>query len=129
MNFEARFSRLESALASVSNDLALARTEYAKANDFTTKLLYECGEVGIKEVAIGVADKSVPESMEFVFGARGNIFAMGRDKSGWPSIWGCVDRAGIASSCGNSNQKQINDESQVVDGVYHLRDGKWAKVR
>jgi len=129
MNFDERILNIASGLHDLANNLESVKSDYATAKDFTMKLLDECRKVNIKAVAIGVSDKSVKSSVDFPFGARGSIFAMGKDKTGWPAIWGCVERAGIASGCGNSDQQQISDDSQVVDGLYKFKDGKWSKVK
>lgn len=128
MDFEREFSNLRSEIVGLNESIDLLDKKYQVAAGFTGKLLEECQMVGIDKVSIGIADKSVPASMNFSFGARGSVFAMGTNGS-WPAIWGAVERSGIKSSCGNSNQKQLNDEEQVVDGVYHLKDGQWKKVR
>lgn len=111
-------------------DIASAKEDLNRAKDFTEKLLAECGKRKVKAVAIGISDKRVPASINFCFGSSGNVFAMGKDPgTPWPAIWGACDAAGIKSSCGNSNQKQLSDDSQLIGGLYLLKDGKWSKVK
>lgn len=83
-------------------------------------------------MAIGTSHESIPASVSFPFGAGSSIFGINdtercHDDSGWPAIWGVVERAGIHGGCGNSDQAQA-DVSGLIEGVYHLRDGAWKKI-
>lgn len=45
------------------------------------------------------------------------------DHEGWPAMWRAVEYCGARSSCGNSHQKQIND--QLTTGLYKNIKGEW----
>jgi hypothetical protein len=130
MDFGYRFKDLENRSKELAGDIVVAKEAFERAKDFTTKLLSECEKVKVKVVAIGISDARVPSSKTFPFGVSGNVFAMGKDPSScWPAIWGACERAGLESSCGNSDQRQLKDDSQVIDGLYMLSNGKWSKVK
>jgi hypothetical protein len=99
-----------------------------KAADFTVNFLEICKRHRIDKVAIAVAHESIPRSTEFPFGYTGSIFTQdARTKDGWPSIWRVVEEAGISGGCGNTDQHSANT-AKLIDGCYHLKNGKWNKV-
>lgn len=109
-----------------------AISDYNHALEETNKFLADCSASGLRKVSIEKRHESIPESMDFAFGAQGNVFGIGindsRDESGWPAIWGVVKRSGYSGGCGNGNQYQIESGHSLIDGVYHLKGGKWMKI-
>ncbi len=134
MDFAREIQRLQSEAKILTDAMATLKTHYEKAKDFTAKFLADCGQAGITAVAIGKAHESVPSSKEFPFGSQNSVFAFqannkeARERAGgWPPIWGVVERAGIGGGCGNTDQHQA-DLSNLVNGVYQLKSGKWKKI-
>ena len=127
MDYDYRFSQLTQEAANLASRAGNLEIEYNAACDFTSYFLNICEQHDIQKVCIGVGHKSVPSSINWPFSQSRSIFAMGNNKDGWPKIWGAVQSAGISGGAGNSDQHQA-DTSNLVDGVYHLKDGKWLKV-
>ena len=104
------------------------------AEKITQKLLNKCGEVGITRVSVGKRHSSVPKSQNWPFDSCHNsVFSFPegvRDKRGWPAIWGIIDELGIDDGCGNSDQKQVsgNDNDNLLEGVYELKNRKWRRI-
>ncbi len=98
-----------------------------------TKLLDLCAKHGYDAVAIGMKHEVVPQSVRFVFGPQGSIFAnpKGRKRcniDGWPAIWSIVEQVGLESGCGNFHQHQIHNAPFLHPQVWQLKKGKWAKI-
>ena len=139
MNFEKMFKELdqdilsfkkdtEDRAKSLSNQLSYIKKSYKSCKDFTSIFLSNCKKLGIKKVSIQRAHGSIPKSKDFPFGVEGSIFTTySRDEHGTPNLWIAVGQSQIKSSCGNGDQTQC-DCSNLVDGVYHLKEGRWKKV-
>lgn len=128
MNFESKVAIAVEQLKSAVDNANRVCSKMKEAADFTVKFLEECRVSGITKVSICREHKSIPETKTFPFGCSNSVFAVGKRKDdGWPPIWGIVERLGIGVGCGNGDQHQI-DDSNLIDGVYHLKNGKWAKV-
>lgn len=127
MDYGYRFTELNDRANSLAAETQIALSEYKKACKFTSVFLGECESAGIKAVTIGVSHKCVPSSVGWPFSSKGSVFAMGKSENGWPAIWGVVERLGISGSCGNSDQHAA-DTSNLVDGAYELKSGKWIKL-
>lgn len=132
MNFDRRIADIEQQIVSAQTSIAALKSELASARAFTERFLDDCASTGINKVAIRKSHKSVPPSVGFTFGPHSSVFQPRnvRDSDGWPAIWGVVKRMGISGGCGNSDQHQIVDEPDrtLIDGVYHLRNGRWKRV-
>ena len=125
MNFDQRINDMESSIKSCLQSLEIIKTDLAAATEFTAKFLDECERSGIKRVGVG----RLPKNKTWTFGPSGSVFTFGgeRDKSGCPAIWGVVTRLKISNGAGNSDQHQAN-LSNLIDGVYELREGNWRKM-
>ena len=131
MDYEKRMENLILKYETLHDDIKISIEEYKEALESTNKFLEDCAKSGLRKVSIQRKHKSIPESMDFAFGPSGSVFGIGindsRDESGWPAIWGVVQRAGISGGAGNANQHQIRSDT-LIDGVYHFRSGKWMKI-
>lgn len=131
MDFEYKIQSLERNIKENEANILSLKDQFNKAKTFTSKFLDTCSEYGITKVSISKSDKSIPSSMNYPFSASGSVFAFQPKKvnsnSGWPPIWGVVKKLGISGGCGNSDQHQA-DTSNLIDGVYHLKSGKWQRV-
>jgi hypothetical protein len=127
MDFETRLKSLEEKLKSLEEKLTETQQAFADAWENTQRFLGHCEANDIKLVSICTATDKVPESKTFPFGVRGNVFAKGRGKDGWPKIWRACEDAGVGVGAGNTDQHQV-DASRLVDGVYELKRGKWSRV-
>ena len=124
---------LELALANLQDSIAeangqIARVEAARAK--TAEVLTLAGERGVDRVAIGKSHDSMPATIGCGDWARSSMFQHPPDKddaTGWPVIWGVAKECGVHGGCGNRGQVQVNGE-MLIDGVYHLREGKWFRV-
>lgn len=129
MNFASKIdSAIRAADAALQNAEQLQR-DYVAAKDYTSDLLEKCAQQGITKVSVSKKHKSVPSSEKWPWHGRGNIFAFSpkNQEQDHPAIWGVVAAAGIGRGCGNNDQYSI-DDSGLVDGVYHYKQGKWKKV-
>lgn len=117
-------------------ELLLANLD--KATEKTSDFLGKCAAVGYDRVSIGKKHKSIPYTESWPFEFNGSVFAFasGREyktqpqQDRWPAIWGIVGDCGYGGGAGNSHQYQLNSaaRNELIDGVYHLRKGKWIKV-
>ena len=124
MDFDFKIKMLEEKIASNLTELKLIKKQLADAKKFTSKFLDECVKSGIKKVGIS---KTIPEvDWPFETG-NGSVFGIGRDKTGWPAIWGVAERMGISYGGGNTGQHQANT-SRLIDGIFELKKGKWIKI-
>ena len=112
-------------LEAKANSLAEA---YAEAEDFTLRFLKCCSKHNIKLVSIGTRTELIESSKTYPFGCSGSVFAEGRSRDGWPTIWGIVEEMGISCGCGNGGQHQVNCDAKLIDGVYEFKDKKWRKI-
>ena len=101
---------------------------YAEAEDFTLRFLKCCSKHHIKLVSIGTRTELIESSKTYPFGCGGSVFAEGRSRDGWPTIWGIVEEMGISCGCGNGGQHQVNCDAKLIDGVYEFKDKKWRKI-
>ena len=112
---------------------SIRQTDKAMTPDQTlTKLLDLCAQHGYDAVAIGMKHKVVPQSVSFVFGPQGSIFAKPRGRcnariGGWPAIWAITEQIGLKSSCGNNHQRQI-ENIHFHPQVWQLKKGKLVKI-
>ena len=128
MEFGYKFDELKKqieCLVAKANSLAEA---YAEAEDFTLRFLKCCSKHNIKLVSIGKRTDLIESAKGFPFGCGNSVFADGRDRDGWPTIWGVVEEMGISGGCGNSGQYQVSCDAKLIDGVYEFKDKKWRKI-
>ena len=112
-------------LEAKANSLAEA---YAEAEDFTLQFLKCCSKHHIKLVSIGKRTNLIESTESYPFGCGGSVFADGRDRNGWPAIWGIVEEMGISGGAGNTGQHQVSCDAKLIDGVYEFKDKKWRKI-
>jgi len=125
MNFEWKIKFLEEKIRSNLTELKVLKKRLREAKKFTAKFLNECAKQGIKEVGIG---KIPPSVKDWPFSGNSSVFGIGRDKNGWPAIWGVVHKLGISCGAGNTDQHQA-DTSNLIDGIYKLKQGKWIRLK
>ena len=129
MEWGYKFTELQNqidCLEAKANSLAEA---YAEAEDFTLRFLKCCSKHNIKLVSIGTRTNLIESCKTYPFGCKGSVFAEGRSRDGWPTIWGIVEEMGISCGCGNTGQHQVTCEAKLIDGVYELKDKKWRKIK
>lgn len=128
MEFGYKFDELQKqveCLEEKANSLAEA---YAEAEDFTLRFLECCSKHHINLVSIGKRTNIIESAKNFPFGCGNSVFADGRDRDGWPTIWGVVSEMGVSGGAGNTGQHQISCDAKLIDGVYELKDKKWRKI-
>lgn len=128
MEFGYKFDELQKqveCLEEKANSLAEA---YAEAEDFTLRFLKCCSKHHINLVSIGKRTNIIESAKNFPFGCGNSVFADGRDRDGWPTIWGVVSEMGVSGGAGNTGQHQISCDAKLIDGVYELKDKKWRKI-
>ena len=128
MEFGYKFDELKKqieCLVAKANSLAEA---YAEAEDFTLRFLKCCSKHNIKMVSIGKRTDLIESAKGFPFGCGNSVFADGRDRDGWPTIWGVVEEMGISGGVGNNGQHQVTCDAKLIDGVYEFKDKKWRKI-
>ena len=79
-------------------------------------------------VSIGKRTDLIESAKGFPFGCGNSVFADGRDRDGWPTIWGVVEEMGISCGVGNTGQHQVTCDAKLIDGVYEFKDKKWRKI-
>jgi hypothetical protein len=128
MDFGLRFVELKKDIQRLSEKADALAQSYAEAEDFTSKFLTQCSKHRIKLVSINKKTDLIEGCRTWPFGYDGSVFADGRTKDGWPTIWSVVEELGISGGCGNSGQHKITDSARLVDGVYRFENGKWIKI-
>ena len=121
MEFGYKFDELKKqieCLVAKANSLAEA---YAEAEDFTLRFLKCCSKHNIKMVSIGKRTDLIESAKGFPFGCGNSVFADGRDRDGWPTIWGVVEEMGISGGAGNTGQHQVTCDAKLIDGVYEFK--------
>lgn len=138
MDWSRKFEDLQKGIESLQNNInslnekaeKLAQS-YAEAEDFTRKFLTQCSKHKIKLVSIGVRTDLIEGCKKYPWGCEGSVFAEGRAKDGFPTIWSVVEELDISGGAGNLDQHQISQDAQsiLIDGVYEFKDKKWHKIR
>lgn len=102
---------------------------YSEAREFTSKFLDCCERYNISLVSIGVRTDKIKNCANHPFSCDGSVFAEGK-YNGWPAIWYVVGEMGISGGAGNTDQHQISRKAKtdLIDGVYSLKNGVWEKV-
>ena len=121
MNVDREIEKLRSAVDSFEQ-------RYANAEERTAKVLAAAEANDVKRIGINCYNGWVYSGERFPFTARGSIFAKGRDDQGWPVAWRIAKQAGIGDGCGNTEQHQVSNPDALIDGIYELRNGVWARV-
>ena len=128
MEFGYKFDELKKqieCLEAKANSIAEA---YAEAEDFTLRFLKCCSKHHIKLVSIGKRTDLIESAKSWPFGCDGSVFADGKGRDGWPTIWGVVEEMDISGGSGNTGQHQISCDAKLIDGVYEFKDKKWRKI-
>ena len=123
---------LEEAEKSFNDTIKEIKSELKVSEKITQRLLNKCGKSGITRVSIGKRNSKVPASQNWSFySCHNSVFTWPegvKDKEGWPVIWGIVDELKIDGGCGNSNQKQVSDNANLMEGVYELKNRQWRRI-
>lgn len=128
MNWEYKFKDLQEEVRELEKKANSLAEAYAEAEDFTLQFLKCCSKHHIKLVSIGTRTELIESSKTYPFGCSGSVFADGRSRDGWPTIWGIVEEMGISCGCGNSGQHQVSCDAKLIDGVYEFKNKKWRKI-
>jgi hypothetical protein len=131
MDWSYKFENLQNEIKCLSERADKLAQAYADAEDFTRKFLTQCSKHHIKLVSIGMRTELIDGCKDYPFDTHGSVFAEGRTKDGWSSIWEVVSELDISGGAGNKFQHQVSYEAEVklVDGVYEFKDKKWHKIR
>ena len=128
MEFGYKFDELQKQIKCLEEKANSLAESYAEAEDFTLRFLKCCRKHNIKMVSICKRTDLIESSKSFPFGCGGSVFADGRDRDGWPTIWGVVNEMGISGCAGNTGQHQVSCDAKLIDGVYEFKDKKWRKI-
>ena len=130
MKFENELENLKKRYDLLGIDIEDLTNRHELCRKFTAQFLNSCKEYGIKAVCIGVSHSIVPTSENFTFGTYGSVFAEERwpKDGGCPAIWRVCETMKIASGCGNTSQHQA-DLSNLLEGAYEYKSGKWQKIK
>ena len=128
MEFGYKFDELQKQIELLDAKADSLAEAYAEAEDFTLRFLKCCSKHNIKTVSIGKRTDLIESSKNFPFGCENSVFADGRGRDGWPTIWGVVSEMGVSGGAGNTGQHQISCDAKLIDGVYEFRDKKWRKI-
>ena len=128
MEFGYKFDELQKQIELLEAKADSLAEAYAEAEDFTLRFLKCCSKHNIKTVSIGKRTDLIESSKNFPFGCSNSVFADGRGRDGWPTIWGVVEEMGISGGCGNTGQHQVSCDTKLIDGVYEFKDKKWRKI-
>ena len=131
MDWSYKFENLQNEIKGLSERADKLAQAYAEAEDFTRRFLTQCSKHHIKLVSIGMRTELIDGCKDYPFGTQGSVFAEGRTKDGWSSIWKVVSELDISGGSGNQFQHQVSYEAEakLVDGVYEFKDKKWHKIR
>ncbi|WP_181034737.1 hypothetical protein [Clavibacter michiganensis] len=126
-DFERKTQTFQDRTTALHAELTATRKHLARANEKTAELLQIAAEAGVTAVSIGKKHPRV-ENEGWPFGYSGNIFTpVGERVGSWPAAWHIAERAGIGGGSGNTGQHQT-DNTDLIDGVYELRAGQWARI-
>ena len=128
MDFGYKFDELQKQIKCLEEKANSLAEAYAEAEDFTLRFLKCCSKHHIKLVSIGKRTNLIESTKSYPFDCEGSVFADGRDRDGWPAIWGIVKEMRISGSAGNSGQHEVTCDAKLIDGVYEFKDNKWKKI-
>ena len=128
MEFGYKFDELQKQIKCFEGKSNYLAEAYAEAEDFTVRFLKCCSKHNIKTVSIGKRTDLIESAKNFPFGCGDSVFADGRGRDGWPTIWGVVNEMGISGGAGNAGQHQVSCDAKLIDGVYEFKDKKWRKI-
>ena len=128
MEFGYKFDELQKQIECLEEKANSLAEAYAEAEDFTLRFLKCCSKHHIKLVSIGKRTNLIESTKRYPFGCGGSVFADGRSRDGWPTIWGIVDEMGISGGAGNTGQHQVSRDAKLSDGVYEFKNKKWRKI-
>ena len=121
----------EEALKTSNDALSKVRalkSSYKESVKFTNAFLKKCSKNGIKRVAIGKEDETLERCKTWPFGFSSSIFTNKARVNDNVALWETLNECGIPYSCGNGDQAQVG-ETNLVDGVYAVKNGVWEKLR
>ena len=128
MNWEYKFKDFQEEVKELQEKANSLAEAYAEAEDFTLRFLKCCSKHHIKLVSIGKKTELIESSKTYPFSCSGSVFAEGRSRDGWPTIWAIVEEMGISGGAGNTGQHQVTCDAKLIDGVYQFKDRKWRKI-
>ena len=128
MEFGYKFDELQKQIECLEEKANSLAEAYAEAEDFTLRFLKCCSKHHINLVSIGKRTDLIESAKNFPFGCGNSVFADGRCRDGWPTIWGVVSEMGVSGGAGNTGQHQISCDAKLIDGVYEFKDKKWRKI-
>ena len=128
MEFGYKFDELKKQIECLEAKANSLAESYAEAEDFTLRFLKCCSKHHINLVSIGKRTDIIESAKNFPFGCGNSVFADGRDRDGWPTIWGVVEEMGSSGGVGNAGQHQVTCDAKLIDGVYEFKDKKWRKI-
>ena len=128
MEFGYKFDELQKQIKYLEEKANSLAEAYAEAEDFTLSFLKCCRKHHIKLVSIGKRTNLIESTKSYPFDCEGSVFADGRDRAGWPTIWAVVEEIGISGGAGNTGQNQVSSDAKLIDGVYEFKDKKWRKI-
>lgn len=128
MEFGYKFDELKKQIECLEAKANSLSEAYAEAEDFTLRFLKCCSKHHIEIVSIGKRTDLIESAKSWPFGCDGSVFADGRGRDGWPTIWGIVEEMGISGGAGNSGQHQVSCNAKLIDGVYEFKNKKWKKI-
>ena len=118
-------------LASIESELKETKKQLKDAEKQTAVFLNKCAEYKIDKVSIGKHP-----GKDWPFNGSGNVFTFGDKRSpeskghrsSWPAIWGVVEECGISNGCGNTDQHNVGNGENLMEGIYQLKKGKWSRT-
>ena len=93
-------------------------------NSETTQFLKVCLRHGVRIVSVETCTNLIKSSIKFGRTSE-SAFADGKDKYGWPKIWGVCEEARVHGGAGNEGQCQLKPGHGLTPGVYTYRDKEW----
>jgi len=106
-------------------------SEASFITDVDRALVKKCDEAGYRAIAVACPDIEVSNSAYWFSRGKSitaepdkNSKKKGRDGS-WPAIWRIVDIFGGSAGCGNTHQKQLNNDHPYSECSYRKIDGEW----
>lgn len=131
MNFEYYLERRKRQIDEAKAEVSILEKRFDLLCEKTRNFLAIAESLGVKAVCVGVANEKIKTSVTWSFHPGNSIFCEeewkeASDEYGRPAAWELARRAGIYAGCGNNNQAQCN-LSDLIDGYYELRDGKWLR--
>ena len=101
-------------------------------NEKDLKMLEMAEHWGYKGIAVSVYDETVKEShywskqnVEFLTGEADEKTAKKGQNGSWPAVWEIGDKLDISAGCGNSHQRQLNNNHGLSKVSYRKTKSGW----